>query len=176
MPRTKKRLQDGCYMGLDNGTSGSIGFIAHGVPEFHKTPIFHEQSYTKKKANISRVATDQMKDLIISMVHRMGRVRMCLIERPMVNPARFKASVSAVRCLEAQLIVLESMEIPIAYIDSKEWQGILLPRGTKGPPELKKASVDIGCRLFPSCKELIVKHKDADGLLIAEYCRRTYDT
>lgn len=57
------------------------------------------------------------------------------------------------------------------YCDSKHWQRILLPKGAKGP-ELKKASMDIGCRLFPEHEKLIRKHKDADGLLIAEWARR----
>jgi len=50
---------------------------------------------------------------------------------------------------------------------------VLLPQGIKGD-ELKVASKDIGCRLFPEHTELIVKHKDADGILIAEYCRRKF--
>ena len=57
------------------------------------------------------------------------------------------------------------------YIDSKEWQKVLLQKGVKGP-ELKKASQDIGCRLFPKLKDIIIKQKDADGILIAEYCKR----
>ena len=45
----------------------------------------------------------------------------------------------------------------------------MLPKGCKGE-ELKKASLDIGNRLFPSFKT--VKHPDRDGLLIAEWARR----
>ncbi|MHC4574386.1 MAG: hypothetical protein ACYS76_09695 [Planctomycetota bacterium] len=47
----------------------------------------------------------------------------------------------------------------------------MLPKGCK-KEELKKASIDIGCRLFPYHKEQIIKHKDADSLLIAEWARR----
>jgi hypothetical protein len=79
---------------------------------------------------------------------------------------------SAMRTLEAQVLILESLKIPLMYVDSKDWQKDLLPRGTKGTPELKKASMDIGCRLFPQHDELIRKHKDADGLLIAEWGKR----
>ena len=49
----------------------------------------------------------------------------------------------------------------------------LLPKGSKGIV-LKNDSKDIGCRLFPQSSALIVKHKDADGILIAEYCRRKF--
>jgi len=47
-----------------------------------------------------------------------------------------------------------------------------LPKGVQGAPELKKASMDIGLRLFPDQANVINKHKDADGLLIAEWSRR----
>jgi len=49
---------------------------------------------------------------------------------------------------------------------------VMLPHGVKGPAELKKASADIGKRLFPGQTEAIDKHKDADGLLMAEWARR----
>jgi hypothetical protein len=88
----------------------------------------------------------------------------------MVNPQRFKASTSALRALEATIIVLEELRLPFQYIDSKEWQKEMLPKGIKGSSELKKASLDIGNRLFPQFKD--VKHGDRDGLLMAEYCRR----
>jgi len=90
----------------------------------------------------------------------------CLLERPMVNPGRFKATASALRALEATLIVLERLNIPFQYIDSKEWQRHLLPKGIE-KDELKKAALDVARRLFPS-----VQTKDADSLLIAEYARR----
>ena len=93
------------------------------------------------------------------------------LERPFTGKFN-KANVSAARALESTLIALERMELPFEYVDSKEWQKEMLPKGIKGTPELKKASLDIGCRLFPKHKEKIKKHGDADGLLIAEYYRR----
>ncbi len=90
----------------------------------------------------------------------------------MVNPMRFMATTSALRSLESTLTVIEYLKLPLSYIDSKEWQKLLLPQGIKGSDELKKASLDIGCRLFPQHSDLIKRHKDADGLLMAEYCRR----
>jgi hypothetical protein len=95
-----------------------------------------------------------------------------IIERPMINPTRFKASISAARSLEATQIIFESLGIPYMFIDSREWQKAELPKGYEGP-ELKKASMDIGCRLFPDKAELIKKHKDADGLLIAHYAYKS---
>jgi hypothetical protein len=89
----------------------------------------------------------------------------------MVNPQRFSATITALRAFESTLILLEFLKFPHAFIDSKEWQKKLLPKGVKGTENLKKESMELGCKLFPQHQELIRKHKDADGLLIAEYCR-----
>jgi len=85
-----------------------------------------------------------------------------------------KALNSAMRSMEATLVVLELLSIPYIWIDSKEWQSELLPHGIKGTDALKSASKDVGIRRFPQFKELIQKRKDADGILIAEYCRMKY--
>jgi hypothetical protein len=62
------------------------------------------------------------------------------------------------------------MKYRIIYIDSKEWQKEMLPKGVKGSDELKKLSLDIGNRLFPQFRDF--KHPDRDSLLICEYARR----
>lgn len=157
------------YIGIDNGTSGSIA-ILDGLNDavFLPTPTISEQSYTKAKKIITRV--DSLRLMAILKPYTGAMV---ILERPMINPGRFAASMSAMRALEATLIVIESLGLARMYVDSKQWQKELLPKGVTGP-ELKKASVDIGCRLFPSLAEAIRKHGDADGLLIAEYWRR-YD-
>lgn len=159
------------FIGIDNGVSGTIGIISDefGV-QFMTTPIKAELSYTKVKQKINRVDNMELFELLRPFS---GSESLALIERPMVNSTRFKASMSAIRSLEATLIVLETLKIPYQYIDSKEWQKLLLPSGIKGTSELKKASLDIGLRLFPEFEKEIKKHKDADGLLIAEYGRKT---
>lgn len=157
------------YIGIDNGVTGSIGMVAkNGFNQFILMPTITEQNYTKKKQQISRVSYLQLKKLLELPLNPQIKV---LLERPMTNPTRYKAVVSGMRCLEAVLIAVEVCGHPYEYIDSKEWQKAMLPKGVKGTPDLKKASVDIGIRLFPHYKELILKHKDADGLLIAEYAR-----
>jgi hypothetical protein len=93
------------------------------------------------------------------------------VERPYVNPQGFKASVSALRALEATLICIEFAGISYQYVDSRDWQKVMLPKGCKGP-ELKSASMNLGCRLFPKFVDNIKHHKDADSLLIAEWARR----
>lgn len=164
------------YIGIDNGVSGSIGCIRIGknfrAVGFIKTPTFSSLDYTKTVRNITRVDRYKLNKYL------MNRLRECsvesaqvMIERPMINPGRFRATVSACRAMEATLSVLEDIGLSYIWIDSKEWQTNLLPHKVKGPA-LKKASLDIGVRMFPFLREKLEKHKDADGLLIAEYCRK----
>lgn len=165
---------DKIYVGIDNGVSGTIGVVyPDGDSEFLKVPVIKEQNYTKKKGNVTRINAEKLFNFLSSLteINKSWEHLFCAIERPMVNPTRFAATTSALRALEATLIIVELLNIPYMYIDSKEWQKELLPSGCKGE-ELKTASRDIGCRLFPKYKDLIIKHKDADGILIAEYLRR----
>lgn len=155
------------YIGIDNGVSGTIAIIRPDKVIFEKTPVIEQLSYTKVKKNITRINVTALADLISDHVTKFDNC-FALIERPMVNPGRFVATASALRACEATLIVIEDLKIPYQYIDSKEWQKAMLPSGLKGPA-LKKASKEIGLRLFP---HIDLKHEDYDGLLIAEYARR----
>lgn len=155
------------WVGIDNGVSGSIGIVGEGIePIFIKTPTKREQDYTKTKKIITRLDYSKFMDLF-SMLNKND---ICMVmERVMVNPTRFAATVSALRCHEAELIMIELLGCKHLFIDSKEWQKVMLPKGCSGD-ELKKASLDIGNRLFPQFED--VKHPDRDGILIAEYARR----
>lgn len=154
------------YIGIDNGISGTIGIIGDGDLRLLHTPIKKEQDYTKTKKNISRLDVLSF----VSIFNGMNRNDIVFVmERPLVNPTRFTASICAVRCFESELSQIELMGCKHIFIDSKEWQRELLPKGCKGE-ELKKASLDIGNRLFPQLESF--KHPDRDGILIAEYARR----
>lgn len=159
-----------CYIGIDNGVSGSIAILKPtGGGLFMKIPTKSEQNYTKAKGNITRIKGSQLYDIL--KMHSESWVTHVIIERPMVNPTRFKATTSALRALEAVLIIVDDMlNLPFQYMDSKEWQRVMLPQGLKGPEELKPASLQIGNRLFPQFRD--VKHEDRDSLLMAEYARR----
>ena len=166
------------FVGIDNGVTGSIGIILTGPvygqeTRFYKTPVVNEQDYTKRKKRISRVSVVELESIFCGQFGITGRECFhVVLERPMINPKRWTASTSALRAMEATLCVLERLTLAKQWVDSRDWQKVLLPKGVKGAPALKQASHDIGIRLFPQHKELIEEHGDADGLLIAEYCRR----
>lgn len=162
------------YIGIDNGVTGTIAWMGEGVnADMIETPVKSEQSYTKEKNNITRIDYPEVVKRLKEVINHLDRPSEALVvmERPMIDPTRFQASLSAARSLEATLIAIESLRIPRMYVDSRQWQKALLPHGCKGP-ELKQASADIGCRLFPDRESIIRKHKDADALLIAEWARR----
>jgi hypothetical protein len=158
----KKILIARSFVGIDNGVTGAVTVLSEkGEILLHiKTPVKNCLNYTKKKAFINRVDFEKLRNAL----GYISPITFCMIERPMVNPTRFKASVSALRCLEATEIILEELEIPYQFLDSKEWQKAMLPSGLV-KDELKKAADSVAHRLFP--KEKIV---NADSILIAQYC------
>lgn len=158
---------------VDNGVTGTISILQRTKCIHHSPmPVRGEQSYTKTRQNITRIDWLRLFDLLKPWDHDKDCV--VVIERPMVNPGRMKATFSALRCLESVLVVVEMRGLAYSYLDSKEWQRAMLPKGlwTKDvktePKELKRAAVDIARRLFP-----YVETKDADSLVMAEYVRRT---
>ena len=156
------------FVGIDNGVTGTIGIVGDNIlPQIFHTPVKEQQDFTKAKKKIKRLDCEEF-IRILSQYNKNDIHVVC--ERPMINPTRWNASMSAIRCWEAQLIILEVLGLPHQFIDSKEWQKELLPKGLKGSDEQKKASKDIGKRLFPQLADF--KHSDFDGLLIAEYARR----
>ena len=162
---------DSLYIGIDNGVTGSIAALSSSgrVAAYFETPVILHANYTKTKAHIHRVDVPTLLEKLgLLLGHEWDRI-LCSIERPMVNPGRFKATVSALRCLEATLIVIEKLAIPYQYLDSKEWQKIMLPKGLE-KEELKFASDEVCKRLFPEIH--LSKSGKGDSLLIAEYMRR----
>lgn len=157
------------YIGIDNGVTGSIGIIGPTSSSFGKTPVKKVLNYTKEKAWLHRIDTPLLKEILQNYKSTLAMPInvLLLLERPMLNPRRWKASVSAIRALEATLIVIEELGIPYVYVDSKEWQSAMLPKNVSGD-ELKPASKQVAERLFPSLEF----KSDGDGILIAEWARR----
>ena len=173
----QRRIMSKVYIGIDNGISGSVGILHQDgtLLAFQSMPIFSQTSYLKTKVrNWTRININELWDLLHhyqEMPYEASNpyTYKCLIERPMINPTRFQASMSARGALEATLIVLEGLSIGYEYCDSKVWQKMLLPQGCKGD-QLKIASRDVGVRMWP---EVQGRHIDCDGLLIAEWARRS---
>lgn len=155
------------WIGLDNGISGSCGILSGDSANYVKTPTRKCLNYTKSKQIITRIDTAKLYQLFYPYIAN----SFCMIERPVTAMGRYKAVVSGMRAMEATMIVLENLQIPYQFVDSREWQKVLLPKGLE-KEELKFASLDVGKRLFPTID--FDGFKDADGILIAEYARRAF--
>lgn len=167
-PYPKPNIEQG-WIGIDNGVSGSVGWVlSDGSYGFEKTPVFETFNYQKKGAKCQRIDTKGLLELLTRITAKCQRVR-AYLERPMVNPTRFNATASALRAMEATLIVFEQLKLSYEFIDSKQWQKKLTP-GIKGAPALKAASLQIGSQLFPDVSSKF--RGDADGILIAEWAKR----
>lgn len=156
------------YIGIDNGTTGTIGVIHDHISFIIKTPTINQLSYTKKEKWVDVIDFDEL----LLFFNNLEGDKFALLEKPYTNidPRRFHTVCSAFRALEAVNIALRQAKIPFQYISSTEWQKKLFPQGIKGD-KLKKASLDVAKRLFPN---IIIpdKLKDCDGLLIAEFAKR----
>lgn len=166
------------YFGIDNGASGSIGVLPPNASPMYLTPPTKQiQDYTKKANMITRIDQPLLEGMLVELLFKWVEVKdvsdiKAILERPFVNPMMFKTTGRALRSFEATLITLERLNIPHEFIDSRAWQKEFLPEGIKGAPKLKKASKEVGMRIFPSLEAEIKRQGDADGLLIAEWARR----
>ena len=104
------------YIGIDNGVTGTIGIVGDTIqPAIYHTPIKKEQDYTKTKKSVTRLDSTAFVELLKQYE---GYTVKVLCERPMINPTRWTASMSAIRCWEAQLIVFEVLGISHQFVDS----------------------------------------------------------
>lgn len=156
--------------GIDNGTTGSISFIERtesGAVQYLisvPVPTIEVFDYTKDIKRIHRVDHEYLKRVLTAYgpIKRMH----CFMERPMINPTRFKQSILAARAFESTLIALENVKLGFTVIDSRAWQKALLPHGAKGV-ELKKAAMQKAKELFPGAGADIDYY--ADSICIAYY-------
>lgn len=158
---------------FDNGCTGSIAIIYPGGDAcWYPTPTKKCKNYQKTAHTITRVNVNAMVSLLKEKIGDIPTDNLdVILERPYCNPQGFNASLSAARALEATLIALEAAGIvSYQFTASSAWQEVMLPKGTTGTKELKKASYEVGKKLFPS----VNFKKDADSLLMAEWARRKY--
>ena len=157
---------------FDNGTTGTIGWrYGCTINEMIEVPIKKRSSFHKEPRSTTVIDVDALEKALRDMLDR-AKVKpsdvIAYRERPMINPKRWQASMSASRADEAETIILERMGIEYHYVDSKAWQRHILPSsGKKGTTSdiLKAESKDIGCKMFKHLSPIIEKHGDADGIL-----------
>ena len=154
------------YIGIDNGSTGTIGIIAPGGVQFLETPVVESLHYGKKGGLIKRLDRAAFKALFSGINPLEAVVK---IERPFTaGPMMINAMLHAHRFFEATICTLEDLGFGYEVIDSGTWQKAMLGE-VKGSPELKKASKLRATQLYPQFTDAIKRHGDADGLLIAHF-------
>lgn len=162
---------------FDNGTTGTIGWIyGHYLSDFDmiEVPVKKRASFHKDPRSTTVIDVEKLKGTIQGWMEQANLIPKDVIayrERPMINPKRWQASMSASRADEAETIMLEQMGIKYKYVDSKAWQRHVLPSSGKAGTTsdmLKAESMDIGLKEFkdhPGIVQCVRKHGDADGIL-----------
>ena len=157
-------------IGIDNGATGTIGIITPDQTHFFETPTTPYLHYGKRGSVSNRIDRKELTRLIREALDGIDYTSVrVMIERPFTaGPMMIKAMLGAHRCFEATICVLEDLGLGYEVIDSAEWQAPSLG-AVKGSAELKKASMLRGLQMYPQFADLIKRHKDADGLLIAHH-------
>ena len=163
---------------FDNGTTGTVGWIYGGGNyadyDMIEVPVKKRASFHKDPRSTTVIDVEKLKGTIRDWMEQGKLISKDVIayrERPMINPKRWQASMSASRADEAETIMLEQMGIEDHYVDSKAWQRHVLPSSGKAGTTsdmLKAESMDIGLKEFkddPGIVQCIRKHGDADGIL-----------
>lgn len=183
----KSKLQNvKLVIGLDNGATGTVCSI---IPEmnyidFIQTPSIISLDYPKDLQYISRIDINELSKWIKKKIKKAKKfynqpIKMIVVmQRPMVNPQRFKQSGNALRALEATIIMLQSLQIDYVIIDSKKWQHYFFGKNTM-ILDLKAQSMKKGLQILNNYKirvkdkelmsDIIKKHGDADGMLICQF-------
>lgn len=177
--------------GIDNGATGTTACVCsdYNYIDFQETPIIESYDYTQDVQKMNRVDFNVLKKWFekhinfVSALYKTPIKIIVILERPMVNPQRFKQSGYALRAFEATLIVLEMLNLNYVIIDSKKWQHHFFGKDTT-QVDLKKASKEKSFKIlteyekdniydldFKRMKDVLEKHKDGDGLLICYYTK-----
>jgi len=178
-------MSDRVTVGIDNGSSGSIGIITPWGASFGKVPTQDYLHYGQRGTISKRLDRRELNALLVRSFGTPELIEACgtypwvgfsnicvRIERPFTGKF-MNAVLPAHRFFEATICVLEDYYrrhgLGYEVVDSREWQKPMLGAGVKGTVELKKASRLRGTQLYPQFRDEIAAHGDADGLLIAHH-------
>lgn len=155
----------GAFVGIDPGLDGGIAAIdldhsgGGAVWQTWRMPTARDGS----KRVIDREAFEDI------LIYEIGPTAMIALEK--VNAGAVKSITSAFAfgrgygLLEG---VIGALQRPLAYVPPRDWcRELGIPVGAKKPEHIATAR-----RLFPTVP--IVTDGQADALLIAEWCRRTW--
>ena len=132
------------FIGLDNGTSGTVGCVG-STTYFGKTPIFRHRKYTVKEQYISRIDISKLKELLVLLIN--GQEYKILLENPKSSGGGKNKDTTS-RAWEATLIALEQLGLEYETVPAVRWQKYLFPQAI-GRASQKAHSLALGKELYP---------------------------
>lgn len=163
-------------IGIDNGTTGTIGILGPDGAIFEAVPTIEVLSHVQAKGFTKRIDRSALMRMFLPYCDHPENVKV-YIEAPFTMAYATTAVLMAHRAYEAVLTVCEDLRIGQETIAPRDWQPhvlgkkISVTKVVKGKVKVdtKKASMLRGAELYPHLAESIRSHGDADGLLIAHH-------
>ena len=153
------------YVGIDNGVTGSIGWIAppNAIGSIVRTPVKKVRAHTKQVAYYNRVDHISLCNLF-GFIFSFSDEVIFNLEIPFTAPDRAKQSMSAFFAFEATRVCIEQESIKFP-IKKYELRYTTAPQWRKKLQLQKGQELDFVKEKFPNVAQL--NYKDYDGLLIA---------
>lgn len=157
------------WIGIDNGTSGTIGIIGDTID-----PIFiHNREYTRKQSN-AKSSARELDIIAFSEIVTRFSVTGAVIERPFTGSYR-NSEVAGAYFHGSARAILELKLIPFIQVDSRHWQKPLLGIDKFNEAGLtKRLSKSKGILRWPMLREQIDDHGDADGMFLAVHAMHQF--
>jgi len=179
-------------VGIDNGVTGAYCvFVGNQAVFLSLTPVKRVRDYTKTEQYIHRIDNDELCLRLLTVLRGFPKVSSVkfLLERPMINPMRFKQSISAARAFESTLIAFEGLQLHIHLrspkmtfetISDAEWkENFKFPKNISKEKVVEKA---LSYKDFVEARkgDSVIKYTDlqmsalADAYFIAKFGSRTF--
>jgi hypothetical protein len=156
------------WLGIDPGFTGAFVAVSNdGIVHHFDMPV--EQVKLGGKTE-TEIAAGLLRDELLSLQSDYGKIRMAVIERPMI--VRGQGSRSTARTFEGNGIVrgvLCCLCIPVERVTPQRWKKFM------GLDRDKKASLALARAKWPTVDifNRVKDHNRAEAALIAEYGRRS---
>lgn len=167
----------GVYVGIDNGSTGSIGYMAGTYTSLLPMTEMCRRYTGNRKGTGLELDPITFDDYIkqIQKVH--GHIEMVAIEKPFTNPRNVMTMVAARGMFAAIQAILELNRVPYIVVGAQEWQkkflnGAVTAEANKGEKETKLRSRILGSQRWPELANPIKRQKDADALWLALHAKQ----
>lgn len=172
-----EQSSSGVYVGIDNGSTGSIGYMAGTYTSLLPMSKLCRRYTGNKKGTGLELDPLEFYRYISNIQKEHGKIRMLAIEKPFTNPGQVMTMVAARGMFSAIQAILEILAVPYIVVGAQEWQkkflnGEVTATANKGEKETKLRSRILGSQRWPELADPIKHQKDADALWLALHAKQ----